>query len=1142
MGSGISSRPDPYALQPKAHAPIGVLSSSLPPDALVYQIKDLHEHLCFYQNLTNGKLLISLDEAINSVYNLDDPKKWVRVFLADEAVDYLKNNSNSISPNIATTFSSTLAAKYNANNQRESLNARAFADSDTSNRESPIASINKTDMIADAKGSSIHQEKDRILEKDIEDRRQENKRETHLRDSKQDVATPHDITHSQFLLVQTPMQSPESKSAARSSNLESPLWSQNSSQMRTTPAERAMTVRNQRPEGGFDIIMPSNSPVLAQVSGSSDYADTGPIDGTLDALRVSSSSGQTSSSTVTPITARAVCQYCSQVLSIQMDDVGSLSLSPSSESALSQHSSSCVGLRRLWPGLLSSNQSLDAQLKELHTSNTNRMQKELLRAMKAFDTRCSSDNEVLLLLRVLIYKLQPDEMISASAIAKMWRDNETTTGPPATGLQGVLQRLSELDGWASKLLQMYTQMLAEKKLDSKNIENMIQNTEIDNVTSRRSGGRRLNTPDMGFSSEAEQLQFELKETKDAIYKLIDRIKLVEEVRDNIKMKATTIRNFLATMQINLRSFTFLQKLASGSFASIYLVKLAAKNAHYALKVLRKHPQEALREQREFVVREKRIMAAASAGFSDGFVQLQSAFETQNSFFFLMEFCPGGDLLNLLNRNKLIPEPIVCIIVAEICLAAKWLHTHGVIHRDIKPDNVFITAAGHVKLADFGISTNRLKKDVNKPSHRALFRPLRNNEGSSGDQGSERVTIPNFRRPGSSTDASTREHDEQEEFDSRIWHDMGNENEDFNLLMGEDYQMFNQLSDQIIKVKDKFENESKDLFRTGGRDKESSGDKTSSTANGNGRFSSTDRLGRGSSQSDQSRDRPSGHHPENIPDSSSSDGNSIYFKRSNSSTLHFTKVGNVHYLSPECVAGSGYDHMADWWAVGVLTFHLLTGVTPFENRHKPNMTQDEIRDFIVKADIVWDNLVLTAEETTEVKSNTLKDFHFNFNSFSKSGEMYAGNAETVHTDPTTGKTEVRLSNACRYFILDILTDRKKDRLGYRNGAGAKDVLFTTQSYKSVGSNSNLAQDGRDSYASNRTIDSDYAERSPRSHNATQSDGVLDHDFFANVNIRNLFRGKGPLAVSVETEGDTRYCRRSDGSDPRSLPSFWKELEM
>ncbi len=77
-------------------------------------------------------------------------------------------------------------------------------------------------------------------------------------------------------------------------------------------------------------------------------------------------------------------------------------------------------------------------------------------------------------------------------------------------------------------------------------------------------------------------------------------------------------------------------------------------------------------------------------------------------FFVMELLEGEDLRALLAREQTLAWPRVCAIVLQICRALTAAHAHGVIHRDMKPDNVYIihnpdTTEEVVKVLDFGIA-------------------------------------------------------------------------------------------------------------------------------------------------------------------------------------------------------------------------------------------------------------------------------------------------------------------------------------------------------------------------------------------------------------------------------------------------------
>ncbi|KAK9108206.1 hypothetical protein Syun_024217 [Stephania yunnanensis] len=85
--------------------------------------------------------------------------------------------------------------------------------------------------------------------------------------------------------------------------------------------------------------------------------------------------------------------------------------------------------------------------------------------------------------------------------------------------------------------------------------------------------------------------------------------------------------------------------------------------------------------------------------------LYSHFETDSFSCLVMEFCPGGDLHALRQRQpgKHFPEHAARFYVAEVLLALEYLHMLGIIYRDLKPENVLVREDGHIMLSDFDLS-------------------------------------------------------------------------------------------------------------------------------------------------------------------------------------------------------------------------------------------------------------------------------------------------------------------------------------------------------------------------------------------------------------------------------------------------------
>jgi serine/threonine protein kinase len=73
----------------------------------------------------------------------------------------------------------------------------------------------------------------------------------------------------------------------------------------------------------------------------------------------------------------------------------------------------------------------------------------------------------------------------------------------------------------------------------------------------------------------------------------------------------------------------------------------------------------------------------------------------------MEYMIGGDFGDVLAKYGNLDEDTVAFYAAEIVLALEYLHKLGVVHRDLKPDNILLDSLGHAKLTDFGLSETGL---------------------------------------------------------------------------------------------------------------------------------------------------------------------------------------------------------------------------------------------------------------------------------------------------------------------------------------------------------------------------------------------------------------------------------------------------
>ena len=152
----------------------------------------------------------------------------------------------------------------------------------------------------------------------------------------------------------------------------------------------------------------------------------------------------------------------------------------------------------------------------------------------------------------------------------------------------------------------------------------------------------------------------------------------------------------------ISDFVTVDVIGEGSYSDVREVFLSSRpSERYALKVMDK--AHIVRESKSRYVATERTLLAGRLRECEHVARLMFTFQDTYSLYMGFELFPGGDLFWQLKRSEegVMEETKVVFYVSEVLVAVQDCHARGVVHRDVKPENVLIDASGHVKICDFG---------------------------------------------------------------------------------------------------------------------------------------------------------------------------------------------------------------------------------------------------------------------------------------------------------------------------------------------------------------------------------------------------------------------------------------------------------
>jgi class 3 adenylate cyclase/CheY-like chemotaxis protein len=168
--------------------------------------------------------------------------------------------------------------------------------------------------------------------------------------------------------------------------------------------------------------------------------------------------------------------------------------------------------------------------------------------------------------------------------------------------------------------------------------------------------------------------------------------------------------------IAIDGYRMIRKLGEGGMSKVFLAEENETRAQHVLKLL-PIPATDDEDGNEMMQRFIQEFALVSQIDHPNVARIHHQGFTDSYAYIAMEYFPGGDLRELIARH--LSAPVAVAILLQIAGALTAVHAQGIVHRDMKPDNVMIRADGSLALADFGIAKNT-NSDIQRTKHGEVF--------------------------------------------------------------------------------------------------------------------------------------------------------------------------------------------------------------------------------------------------------------------------------------------------------------------------------------------------------------------------------------------------------------------------------------
>jgi len=147
----------------------------------------------------------------------------------------------------------------------------------------------------------------------------------------------------------------------------------------------------------------------------------------------------------------------------------------------------------------------------------------------------------------------------------------------------------------------------------------------------------------------------------------------------------------------LGNYRLVRHLGHGGFAEVYLGEHLYLKSEAALKVLRTSPKE---EEMQRFLKEAQTLV----GLRHPNIVRVLEFGVEGDIAFLViDYAPGGTVRDRYPTESRLPLATTVAYVKQVATALQYAHNRGIIHRDVKPENILLDFDQHILLSDFGLA-------------------------------------------------------------------------------------------------------------------------------------------------------------------------------------------------------------------------------------------------------------------------------------------------------------------------------------------------------------------------------------------------------------------------------------------------------